>query len=152
VDSSGVALDWSLPLVPHVGLSGEAFLGENLLPFQAGAFQGVNPDFVAGAQGRATPRAIRTRGGWAQLGVTPGRTEELAFYATYGIDDPDDADLVSAAARDWRSRNRAWAASILHKPSPLLSWGVEVRRVSTLTTRSGERTNTHVNLGVALSF
>lgn len=154
-DSVGLALDWNLPLAPRLSLLGEAFFGRNLAGFQGGIFQGINPDFAFDSSGMLVPggpRAIGSRGGWAQLGFTPPGADRLTLYAGYGLDDPEDEDLVSLSARDWRARNQAFSASFIHKFSTHFSWGVEFRRFETLFTQSGRRTNNHFNLGTAISF
>ena len=94
----------------------------NLAGFQAGAFQGFNPDFP---YRRGTtllsggPRAIGTRGDWTQLGFTPSVfSDRLITHATFGLDDPRDSDLVSLTKRDCRLRNEAYAFSFLYKLSP----------------------------------
>ena len=56
LDSTGGAVDWSWPLGKHVLLSGEGFLGENLAGFQAGVFQGYNPDAGDGFRPWRDPR------------------------------------------------------------------------------------------------
>ena len=156
VDAEGLALDWNFPVVARVTINGEVFVGRNLAGFQAGAFQGFNPDF---AYRRGTsliaggPRAIATRGVWMQLGFTPSVfSDRLVIYATYGLDDPRDGDLVSLTKRDWRLRNQAYAFSFLYKLSPQLTWGVEFRRFDTRYLQSGKQTSTHVNLAAAFTF
>jgi len=154
LESAAGAVDWSLPIVSRVSLAGEAFLGQNLAGFQAGVFQGVNPDFaVTSPLGLALdgPRSIGTRGLWTQLSVT-AKPEQLTFYGTHGIDDPDDADLVSIAKRDWRLRNRSFALSFIHRVTAPFSWGVEVRRAETRFLQAGSKKNTHVNLAATLTF
>ena len=156
IDSFGVAVDWNFPIVARLTINGEAFAGRNLAGFQAGAFQGFNPDF-AYRRGAALisggPRAIGTRGGWTQLGFTPPvLSDRLIIYGTYGLDDPRDGDLVSLSKRDWRLRNQAFAFSFLYKLSPQLSWGVELRRFDTFYLQSGKQATNHVNLGAAFSF
>jgi hypothetical protein len=154
-DSVGAALDWNLPLAPRLSLLGEAFFGRNLAGFQGGIFQGINSDFAYRSGGVLVPggpRAIGSRGGWAQLGFTPPGADRLTFYAGYGLDDPRDEDLVSVPARDWRARNQVFTASFLYKFSPQFSVGMEFRRFETLYTQSGRRLNNHINLGVATSF
>ena len=152
----GVAADWNFPIVARLTMNGEAFFGRNLAGFQAGAFQGFNPDF---AYHRGTtlisggPRAIGTRGGWTQLGFTPPVfSDRLIIYGTYGLDDPRHSDLVSLTKRDWRLRNQAYAFSFLYKFTPQLSWGIEFRRFDTLYLQSGKQAANHVNLGAAFSF
>jgi hypothetical protein len=156
IDSLGVAADWNFPIVARLTVNGEAFFGRNLAGFQAGAFQGFNPDF-AYSHGTTLisggPRAIGTRGGWTQLGFTPPVfSDRLILYGTYGIDDPRDSDLVSLTKRDWRLRNEAYAFSFLYKFKPQLSWGIEFRRFDTFYLLSGKQTENHVNLGAAFSF
>jgi type II secretory pathway pseudopilin PulG len=155
IESLGVAANWNFPIVARLTINGEAFFGRNLAGFQAGAFQGFNPDF---AYRRGTtlisggPRAIGTRGGWTQLGFTPPTlSDRLTIYGTYGIDDPRDSDLVSLT-RDWRLRNQAYAFSFLYKFTPQLSWGIEFRRFDTFYLQSGKQAANHVNLGAAFSF
>jgi hypothetical protein len=156
IESVGVAADWNFPIVARLIINGEAFIGRNLAGFQAGAFQGLNPDF---AYRRGTtlvgggPGAIGTRGGWTQLGFTPPVfSDRLIIYGTYGLDDPRDSDLVSLTKRDWRVRNQAYAFSFLYKFTPQLSWGIEFRRFDTFYLQSGKQTTNHVNLGAAFSF
>jgi hypothetical protein len=151
LDSNGGALDWSLPLGKHVLLSGEAFLGTNLAGFQAGVFQGVNLDAVSSPATAAAPAGIGTRGGWAQLAVTPG-WGGLAVLAAYGMDDPDDDDLQSATPRDWRARNEVVALALSYRASAQLSFGLEYRFLETAFLLSGTKKSRHLNLAAVLSF
>jgi hypothetical protein len=155
VSSNAVAADWNLPVGASVFLSGEAFTGKSLGGFQSGIFQGINTDFgTPPATGTATgtPTAIRTKGGWAQLGLVPSAAPKLGVYATFGLDDPDDADLVSVAKHDWRLKNTSVAGSVIYKLSPQLSLGAEVRHVETRLLQTGKQKNTHVNVAAGLSF
>jgi hypothetical protein len=155
VESTGVAADFSFPLVKRIALAGEAFAGRNLGGFQAGIFQGVNPDYGVPGPARSLvlvgPRSIGTHGGWAQLAASalPGR---LSFYVTFGIDDPKDEDLVSVTRRDWRLENQVYALSFMHRMTAQLSWGIEARREKTRFLQSGTRRNDHVNLAMTLGF
>ena len=154
-DSVGAALDWSLPLAPRLSLLGEAFFGRNLAGFQGGIFQSINADFAHGNAGVLVPggpRPIGSRGGWAQLGFTPPSADRLTFYVSYGLDDPQDEDLVSIPARDWRTRNQVFSGSFLYKLSPQFSWGIEFRRFETHFMQSGRRSSNHINLVAAISF
>jgi hypothetical protein len=151
LDSTGGALDWSLPFGKHVLLSGEAFLGENLAGFQAAVFQGYNPDEVTASAPGGTPESISTKGGWAQLAVTPGASK-LTLLAAYGIDDPDDADLVSATTRNWRTRNEVVALALQYRASAQLSLGLEYRFLETRFLQSGAQKDRHLNLAAVMSF
>ena len=146
IESRGVAVDWTLPLVSRLSLAGEAFSGRNLAGFQAGVFQGVNPD--SAVDGGA--RSIESRGGWSQLVATVH--PRLNVMATYGLDDPNDVSLASVSKHDWRLRNSVVAFGFVHKLSPQLSWGIEDRRMVTQFAISGRHATNHVNLGATFTF
>jgi hypothetical protein len=153
IDSRGVAADWSVPIATRFSLTGEAFTGQNLAAFQAGVFQGVNPDFNAGsvaAPVNDAAHSISTRGGWAQLTATVNSA--LNILATYGLDDPRDDSLFSVSKHDWRVRNQATAIGFIHKLSPQLSWGIEDRRIVTQSLVAGRRTANHVNFAATFTF
>lgn len=155
IDSTGIALDWNMPIARRLTLAGELFAGRDLAGFQGGVFQGFNPDF-AYRQGivlmSGGPRAVGTRGGWTQLGFTPPEMDKLTLYATIGQDDPRDEDLLSLTKRDWRRRNQSFAFSFLYKLSPQFTWGLEWRRFETDYLQSGRQAANHLNLGAMFSF
>ena len=153
VDSRGVAADWSLPIGSRVTLSGEAFAGRNLAGFQAGIFQGINPEAaIAGSTGLALdgPRAIRTRGGWAQAVVS--LTTTVSANAGFGLDDPRDEDFVTLVRREARLRNAAVTAGFQHKITAYLTWGLEYRHIATDLLVAGRKTDNHVNFAVTFGF
>jgi hypothetical protein len=153
LDSRGVAVDWSATFAPRLTLTGEAFAGRNLAAFQAGVFQGINPDAALGtATGSVDdgPRAIETRGGWTQLAVAVHPV--LSVQATFGLDDPRDETLASIARRDSRRRNVAYAIGFVHKISPQFSWSLEERQIVTHLALTGRRTTNHLNLATTFSF
>jgi hypothetical protein len=159
VDSTGLAVDWSFPIVKRVTLAGEAFVGTNLGGFQAGIFQGYNTDFGVPQTGErvgedvGTVRGIRTRGGWVQLGFNlPAFEDRLTAYVSTGIDDPRNRDLMTISPRNFRSRNFGYAFDLIYKFSPNFSIGSEVRRLETTYLLSGTRNATHLNLGGAYTF
>jgi hypothetical protein len=78
--------------------------------------------------------------------------DRLTLYATYGLDDPRDGDLVSITKRDWRLRNQGIAFSSIYKLTPQFSIGLEYRRLETDYLQSGRQTANHLNLGAAYSF
>jgi hypothetical protein len=146
IDARGLAADWSVPLVSRVTLAGEAFSGRNLAGFQAGVFQGVNPDSAADGG----PRAIETRGGWTQ--VAAAVNPSLSVLATYGLDNPRDDVLKSISKRDWRLRSTAVAFGFIHKLTPQLSWGIEDRRIVTQFALTGRHSVNHINLAATFAF
>jgi hypothetical protein len=146
--SKGIAVDASVPLGRHLALSGEAYAGQNLAGFQAGVFQGVNPDAIAAAP---TARAIGTRGGWAQLAIAPAGTR-VAASAALGVDDPDDDDLASVPARNWRLRNRVASFGLSVRCSAQVSVGAEYRLIRTTLRTTGVQDGHHLNLAASLAF
>lgn len=155
-NSWGIAADWNLPLSDVVAITGEAFAGQGLGGFQAGIFQSLNTDF-ARIQGVASTaggvRAIRTRGGWAQIAITPKMPgNKLGIYGTFGIDDPNDRDLTSVANRDWRQRNMAFAGEVIYKFTPQFQIGFEARRFQTQYLFSRRQRANHINLAMAYTF
>jgi hypothetical protein len=155
IGSYALAADWNVPLAKRIGISGEAFFGENLGGLQGGVFQGYNPDYGTAAEGAAgvSVRAIRSRGGWVQVSYTPPvLRDRLSFYGSAGIDDPQNEDLLSPTPRNWRERNLSYAFNIIFKPIPQLSVGGEFRRFETNYFLTGKRTSDHLNFGAAYSF
>ena len=156
INSDGVALDWNFPISARVSLLGEAFTGENLGGFQAGVFQSYNNDFarrVGSSLVAGGVKSIKTRGGWFQVGVTPPvLSDRLSIYGSIGIDDPNNADLISLSHRDWRTRNFAIATNFIYKFTPQFSIGAEFRRFQTSYFYSGRQNANHVNLGASYTF
>lgn len=156
IDSLGVALDWNFPLAERINLSGEAFFGRNLGGFQAGDFQSYNTDFAFRRNGNLIAggvRSIGTRGGWTQISFTPDVLKNnLSFYGSIGVDDPNDEDLISRTTRDFRAQNFAFAFDAIYKFNPQFQIGAEFRRLQTLYLLSGRRTANHFNLSAAYSF
>ena len=156
IDSYGFALDWNLPLQKRVVFTGETFYGSNLGGFQAGIFQNFNTDHAVRLGNSLTPdgvRGIGTRGGWAQLGITPKTAgDKLSFYGSIGLDDPEDEDLISAQPKNFRSRNLAIAFDAIYKMTQHLQIGIEFRRMETSYTQSGLKKAHHLNFGAAYSF
>lgn len=150
IESSGGAFDLSLPLGKHLMLAGEVFVGSNLAGFQAGIFQGLNPDATA-STATGAPAGISTQGGWVQLGVTPGSSKATLSVA-YGLDDPDDSDLASATKRNWRTRNQVLTLAASYKASAQLSFGVEYRLLETEFLLTERQKNSHLNIAAVVSF
>lgn len=156
INSYGVAFDWNIPLQKRLMLIGETFYGKNLGGFQAGIFQGYNTDYAVRQNNVLTAmgvREIETFGGWTQLGFTPDwNKDKFSIYASIGLDDPNNKDLVSFRERDFRSRNLSWAFDGIYKFTPQIQFGVEFRRLSTDFSASGTRRANHVNFAGAYSF
>lgn len=89
-----------------------------------------------------------------QLGFTPPVSKDrLGIYGSIGVDDPNDADLISMTNRDWRIRNLVFfAGNMVYRFTPHFSVGAEFRRLMTNYLISGRRNSNHVNLGASYSF
>ncbi len=156
IDSYGLSADWKFPIVKRVSLTGEAFFGKNLGGFQAGVFQGYNTSYaflqnnmlVAGGI-----RGIRTRGGWTQLGWNlPAVDDKLTLYGSFGVEDPDNKDLVSINNRNFRTRNLGYAFDAIFQVTPMLSFGGEFRRLETSYFFTSKQEANHINFGAAFKF
>jgi len=134
--SRAAALMVQLPLGRLAELRGEAFVGKAIAGLGGGA---VGQNF--GVNG--VP--VRTRGGWGQLLVRPAPDWELG--ASYGVDDPKDADLDPATAR---LKNETVGGHIHWRPAPLLL-GLEYRYITT-TYAPGKATAGHLNLALGAEF
>lgn len=156
VDSFGVALDWNFPLHKRISWSGETFYGQNLGGFQAGIFQNYNTDYAIRQNNVLVAngvKGIRTSGGWTQIGITPNIADDkLTFYGSIGLDDPKNMDLINTRARDFRSRNLAWAFDAIYKFTPQFQFGLEFRQLNTYYLISGRKRANHLNLGAAYNF
>lgn len=156
VNSYGLALDWNFPLHKRLVWSGEGFFGQNLGGFQAGVFQNYNSDFAIRQNNILVAngvKGIETAGGWTQLGFTPDwNQDKFTLYGSFGLDDPKNLDLVNTKARDFRSRNLAWAFDAIYKFTPQFQLGFEFRQLNTSYNVSGKKKANHLNLGGAYSF
>lgn len=156
IESVGIALDWNFPIVKRVQFSGEGFFGRNLAGFQAGIFQGYNTDFAFRNGAVLTPggvRAIGTRGGWAQIGWNlPTLQDKLTAYASIGIDDPRDEDLITVNRFNFRTQNFVYAFDLIYKFTPQFQIGGEFRRFQTRYLFTETRHANHINLGASYSF
>jgi hypothetical protein len=116
-------VDLIVPLGERASFQAEFFRGRNLSPFLGGVGQGVCP---------CTRTAIDSIGGWADLRYD--WTEFLSTSVGYGVDDPDDDDMLFG-----RSYNQFIYANALVLLTDALSTGVEVTYWRTLyhETRAG---------------
>ena len=123
-DSWASSLDLTLPIVSHLILRGEAYVGSNLVPFDGGIIQGlavVAPIVTGGVI--TTPAIIQKigdAGGWAEF-IVPVREKDI-FYAGAGTDDPRDRELLPGTGR---SKNSFVWGSYFHKLTPDVTLAAE---------------------------
>ncbi len=79
-----VGADVQMPLTERLALKGEFFTGENLSAFVGGIGQGMCP---------IRRSTVRSTGGWFDL--TYRLTDRWRVVAGYGLDDPNDNDLIA---------------------------------------------------------
>jgi hypothetical protein len=147
LNSWAVTGDFQIPLGQWFSVQGEFFDGSNLDSFQGGINQGTSFK----ADNPADPNAITaidTRGGWVQLSFAPSGTPHLSYHVGYGIDDPDDADLMKGQ----RTENTAWLATVIYRPSKYFQAGLEYSRMKTKYLQGGTNNADSVQLGVGFYF
>lgn len=117
-------IDIRAPLTDSLGVQGEFFTGANLSTLLGGVGQGICP---------CLREPIRSRGGWGEMwyDVTPNRRIHLG----YGIDDPNNADLLFG-----RSSNQFLFANVVQAITRRLTVGFEVTywRTDYFETRFGQ--------------
>lgn len=115
--SRAVGAALQLPLTSYAQLRAEAFWGEALATLGGALGQNLGSD----------GGLVRSRGGWAQLLLSPAPDLELG--GGYGADDPEDEDLGPAPVLA-RLRNVSWEVHVTWRPAPLV-FGAEYRRLET---------------------
>jgi hypothetical protein len=138
VPSNAASVDWFYSPVPKVHFTGLAFLGANLANLGT-----IRQGFTIFGPGSAA--AIRTRGGWAQLGYTP--TNRLSFHIMAGQQDDNDTDLITGIGK-----NQAYAANVMYRIGPNLIVALEGSQVRTSYLPGPTRRNNHYDLAFAYLF
>jgi hypothetical protein len=142
VSSQAVTADFRIVLLGTVTLAGEAYSGQALSDLGGGIDQGFGP------QGQP----VRTKGGWAQLNVR--LVSGWEFGGGFGMDDPEDSDLLQANGTlpaDARLKNVAYQGHVHWKPGGGLLLGAEIWRFQT-TYPWGAISANHVNVFAGVAF
>lgn len=125
LDSTIFAADLQLYL-PYVEVRGEFFTAKNAEDMAYGAPGIFVPD--AGAE----PEAFSTKGGWAQVNVTP--IPLVSIFAGYGFEDPDEGDLSDTSTPTLsgiRTKNVHLAGGVMLNLSKSWKCAVEVAKITT---------------------
>jgi hypothetical protein len=141
-ESWGTAVDWNLPLVRFLTISGEAFAGRALGIFSGGIGQTVLP------VGQPGDRGVGTRGGWLQVALQ--LSKKWQSNTAYGIDAPEFNNLPGGS----RSKNQSYMSNIIYHLSPNVAFALEWHRFLT-NYRSQATSNNigdHFNLAAAYTF
>lgn len=116
LQTHSLSLQGSYELTNSMKLTSVLWSGSNLSDYHGGIAQGINP---------VTFEEIDARGGWLQLSHQTNDNLKLAL--TYGIDDPDDADLQPGN----RSRNQTASIASFLSFSEHLTWATELSYMKT---------------------
>jgi len=132
-DQEGVFVEAILPVVDGLSVHGEYFSGKNISDLRGGILLGLNP---------VTDEEIETAGYWAEARVD--MVEDMTFSLGYGIDDPDDDQVVAG----YPSENEAAWAVAHYQFLPDMRLGLEYIEWSTEykddQRLKSERVNAHV--------
>ena len=140
VDSWGVNLDYTLPVVRHFTLTGEAFAGRGLGLFSVASGQSVLAVGTAGEHG------VLASGGWAQAQFDLNKKWQLNL--AYGFESDQGSNLITGS----RSRNETPMANLMYKATSHITWAWEWRRLMT-NYQNQKSLNANINVAnVAISY
>jgi hypothetical protein len=154
VDSWAGMLDWQVPLLPRLGLSGEFYRGRGI----GGLGGAVATSILYGGDPRVpfTPiRGLDSVGGWAQLKLQ--LTPKLEVNGAVA-DDNAYAGKVRGFAVDQNNfgpilgRNRGAMGNVVFRPRSDLLLSAELRRLRTFPVYSSSSMMNQLNLAVGILF
>lgn len=154
VDAWAGMLDWQLPILPRLGLSGEFYRGQAI----GGLGAGIATSIVYGGDPRApfTPiRGLNDVGGWAQLKLQ--LTPKIEVNGAVA-DDSAFAGDVRGFATDMNNfgpiqgRNRTAMGNVVFRPKSDLLFSAEMRRLRTFPVYSNSTITNQLNLAVGILF
>jgi hypothetical protein len=154
IDSWAGMLDFQVPLLPRLGLSGEFYRGRAL----GGLGGAVATSIVYGGDPRAhfTPiRGLDSTGGWAQLKLQI--TPKLEINASIADDNAYAGD-VRGFALDQNNfgpilgRNRGALGNVVFRPRSDLLLSAELRRLRTFPVYSSSSMTNQLNLALGILF
>lgn len=132
------SVDWLIRPVSSVELTGLFFNGQNIAPLGA-----LRQGFVFAG---AVPRAVRTRGGWAQLAWRPA--PRLSLHAFSGQQDDRNSDLLPGRI----GKNMALGGNIMFRAAPNVLLSLESANIRTNYLGAGYRKVMHYDLAIAYLF
>jgi hypothetical protein len=154
VDAWAGMLDWQVPLLPRLALSGEFYRGRGI----GGLGGGISTSVVYGGEPRApfTPiRGLNDAGGWAQLKLQI--TPKLELNGAVADDNAYAGD-VRGFALDQNNfgsilgRNRGALGNVVFRPRSDLLLSAELRRLRTFPVYSSSSMTNQLNLAVGILF
>jgi hypothetical protein len=142
VDSWGVALDYTVPLLSKVNWTGEAYEGRALGIFSVNSGQSILAVGTAGEHG------VQSGGGWTQLQFNMNKQWQV--NVGYGIDIANVSQLLVGD----RSKNQSYMGNLMYKWSPSVTFAWEWRRFLTdyRNQQAANNKGDQANLAVAYTF
>jgi len=113
-DVWGLAGDFRWKMTDRLGFAGEVYTGQSLGTYNGGILQTINADTLTG---------IRSTGGWMETYYY--WTPCLHSHIGYGIDDPNDNDISTAALALGRTYNSTIYSNLLWDLNNVFRIGVE---------------------------
>lgn len=115
------------------GISGEAFMGNNL------------GSYFGGILNTSTIEGVEAIGGWGSLWIQP--SDKVKFSGGYGLDDPKDEDLLSG-----RAKNSCIFGNIRYYIVPKVTLGLEVSQWETEYVNADTAKNLRVQSAFIMNF
>jgi len=154
VDAWAGMADWQVPILQHLGLSGEFYRGRGI----GGLGAAIGTSIVYGGNpmyGSSPIRGLDTAGGWTQLKfqITP----RLELNGVISEDDAFTSD-VRGFATDANNfgpilgRNRGALGNVIFRPRSDLVLAAELRRLRTFPVYSSSSFTNQLNLSMGILF
>jgi hypothetical protein len=154
VDGWAGMLDWNVPLIPRLILSGEFYRGRGAGALGAGISR---PVIFGGAPfDPATPiRGLDSAGGWSQLKFQ--LTSKLELNGVFAEDNAFARDIRGFATDQNNfdtilGRNHGLLGNIVYRPRSDLLFAAEFRRLHSFPVYSDSRVTNQVNLAMGILF
>ena len=147
-------VDWEIPLVARLDLTGEFYRGRAVGGIGGGISRSVlflgDPDIPATAI-----RPLDSRGGWSQVKFRA--TSKLEFNAGFGIDNPTAAELRLASGSQQYvgpllTQNRAGLINFVYRPRSNLLFSTEYRHLRSFPIDSVSNSAQQVNMVMGVLF
>ena len=154
VDAWAGMMDWQIPILRRLTLSGEFYRGRAIGGFGAGVGRAV---LFGGdpAKGSTPIRGLNAAGGWSQLKLQ--LTSKLEVNGVFSEDNSFAGD-VRGFAIDTNNfgtilgRNRGMLGNIVYRPKSDLLFSAELRRLHSFRVYSDSVVSNQVNLAVGILF
>ena len=157
IDAYAGTVDWTIPLAPRLGLTGEFFRGRALGGLGGGLYQSAlyngyptNP--------ASSIRGLDAMGGWTQLKFRA--SSKVEFNAGVGQDNPFAGELRAFPYSAYQTnqqngvvtRNQNELFNVIYRPRSDLIFSAEYRHIGTYEPDSTRYTADHINLVMGILF